>query len=145
MSGATASLAQSPPVSCALPASDQLWRHGYMLVIVLGLILIVAAFVVRWRALTPIERCWAILICTDALGIFLVPTTPARTPQRLLADRAMEVAVAVCILLMLVGVALVRTRWRAGRRARDLVPVFVVGGIPLVVIGLISLMWSVLT
>jgi hypothetical protein len=112
------------------------------IVLALGFI-VLAAFAIRWRALTPIERWWTVLISSDAFVIFLIPTTPATSPRRLIADRALEIAVAACVVLMLGGVVLVWARWREGQSARDLLPAFVVGSVPLLAIGLISLLWSV--
>jgi hypothetical protein len=112
---------------------------------VLALILVFpAAIMIRWRELTRIERWWAVLVCSDALAIFLIPTTAATSPMRSIADRALAIGLAVGVGLMLGGVALAGVRSREGQKVRYLAPVFVVGGIPLLAIALISLLWSVL-
>jgi hypothetical protein len=126
-------------------ATRSIGRSSCAMIFVLALILVFpAALMIRWRQLTRIERWWAVLVCSDALALFLTPTTAATSPMRSIADCALAIGLAVGVCLMLGGVALAGLRSREGQKVRYLAPVFVVGGIPLLAIALISLLWSVL-
>jgi hypothetical protein len=92
------------------------------------LILLVAAVLTPWRQLrylTRIEWVWAALVCCTTLAVF--------------AGRMTDVALAVLAVLLLWGIARALSRHRAGLSVRPLLPVFVVGALPLLAFAMIWL------
>jgi hypothetical protein len=112
-----------------------------VLILAIALIFAVGSFMVPWRTLAWIERWWAILVWCDVVAIFSIPTVPATSPWRPATDRVIGIAVGVCVLLMVAGAVLASRRSAEGRPIRHLLPVFAVGSVPLLLVGLTSLLW----
>jgi hypothetical protein len=114
-----------------------------VLLIFVALVFAVGVFMTPWRALTLIERLWAVLMLADVVGIFSLPVEPATSPWRSVIHRAYGIGVAICVVLMGAGAVLVSLRRASGRPARPLLPVFGIGSVLLLLLGLTSLVWFV--
>jgi hypothetical protein len=124
-------------------ATQSLVLKTVMIIIVLAVVLACAAFFTPWRTLSPTERAWATLSWLVAIGAFAVPTTPATSAWRAVADHALQVCLIGCAVLAVAGVLLLRARRAAGRPAAQLLPVFVVLGVPLLAVAAVGVLWFV--
>ena len=103
-------------------------------------ILLVVAVLTPWRQLwhlTRIERIWAVLVCCNTVAVFGIMDAPYTPPGPRSNERTGEVALAALAALLLWGVWFARMRYRAGLSGRPLFPIFVIGTLPLLLIGLI--------
>jgi hypothetical protein len=114
-----------------------------MIIIVLAVVLACAAFFTPWRALSATERAWAGLCWLAAIGTFAVPTTPATSAWRPVADHALQICLIGCAVLAVAGGLLLRARRAAGRPAAPLLPVFAVLGLPLLAVAALALLWFI--
>jgi hypothetical protein len=107
-----------------------------------ALVLLVVAVLTPWRQLrhlTRIEWVWAALVCCTTLAVFAIMNAPYSPPGSPDTERRGTIALGVLAAVLLWGVALALARRRAGLSVRPLLPVFVVGALPLLLIGIIWL------
>jgi hypothetical protein len=106
--------------------------------ITFALILLVAAVLTQWRQLrhlTRIELVWAALVCCVTLAVFWIMDAPYSPPGSRPAERTGNIALGALAALLLWGVWRAGARHRAGLSVRPIIPVLVVGSLPLLLIG----------
>jgi hypothetical protein len=108
-----------------------------------GLLLLVVVVLTPWRRvrhLTGIERVWGALVCGTTLAVFAVMNAPYSPSESLDTERRMgTIALAALAALLLWGVERAYARRRAGLSVRPVLPVLVVGALPLLLVGIIWL------
>jgi hypothetical protein len=117
-------------------------RQDGVILIVVALVIAVSAARTPWRALTTVERVWAVLALCDAILTFAIPSTAITAPWRQTANRATMTCGAACVILICAGIPLVRARALARLPVRPLVPAFGVLAVPAFAIVLVSLLWG---
>jgi hypothetical protein len=110
--------------------------------ITFALILLIAAAFTPWRQLSQLTRgewAWAALVCCTMLAVFSIMNAPYSPPGSPDTERMGTIALGVLAALLLWGVARAGARRRAGLSVRPILPVLLVGALPLLLIGIIWL------